>query len=93
MILASAGYPGSYQKGLPLTIPESVRDQVFVAGAKEENGVLLTNGGRVVGCTALADSLPDAIEQAYAVAAQVRFENAYCRRDIGQRALRAGKEG
>lgn len=93
VILASAGYPGSYQKGLPLTIPESVRDQVFVAGAKEENGVLLTNGGRVVGCTALADSLPDAIEQAYAVAAQVRFENAYCRRDIGQRALRAGKEG
>ena len=93
VILASAGYPGSYRKGLPLDIGEAVRDQVFVAGAKVENGALLTNGGRVVGCTAVADSLAEAVQQAYAVAAQVRFEGAYCRRDIGQRALRAGKEG
>ncbi len=91
VILASRGYPEHYEKGFPLEIPETVREQVYVAGAAQKEGRLVTNGGRVVGCTAVADTLEDAISGAYAVAAQVHFENAYCRKDIGQRALRAGK--
>ena len=91
VILASRGYPEHYEKGFPLEIPETVREQVYVAGAALKDGCLVTNGGRVVGCTAVADTLEDAINGAYAVAAQVHFENAYCRKDIGQRALRAGK--
>ena len=93
VILASKGYPEHYEKGFPLKIPEAVADRVYVAGAALKNGALVTNGGRVVGCTAVADTLPQAIEDAYAVAAQVRFDNSYCRRDIGQRALRAAGEG
>ena len=90
VILASEGYPVSYQKGFPLDIPSDVRDQVYVAGAAiREDGCLVTAGGRVVGCTAVADRLPDAIDQAYAVAGRVHFQNAFCRRDIGQRALKA----
>ena len=91
VILASKGYPEHYEKGFPLEIPESVREQVYVAGAALKDGQLVTNGGRVVGCTALADTLEDAIRDAYALAAQVHFENAYFRKDIGQRALRAVK--
>ena len=93
VILASRGYPESYQKGYPLAIPETVRDKVYVAGAKLQNGQLLTSGGRVVGCTAVADTLPEAIRDAYEIAGQVTFENAYCRRDIGARALQAAQEG
>ena len=97
VILASRGYPEHYEKGFPLTIPDSVRDAVYVAGAKlvpaaagsPSPEVLVTNGGRVLGCTAVADTLEDAIRGAYAVADQVSFENAYCRRDIGRRALAA----
>jgi len=92
VILASKGYPESYQKGYPLSIPESVRDKVYVAGAKLQDGQLLTSGGRVVGCTAVAETLPDAIHDAYEIAGQVHFENAYCRRDIGARALKAAQE-
>ena len=92
VILASRGYPGSYEKGFPLEIPEAIRDQVYVAGAALKDGRLVTNGGRVLGCTAVAESLPLAIEKAYALADQVKFENAFCRRDIGQRALRAKEE-
>ena len=97
VILASRGYPEHYEKGFPLSIPDSVRDAVYVAGAKlvpaaagsPSPEVLVTNGGRVLGCTAVADTLEDAIRGAYAVADQVSFENAYCRRDIGRRALAA----
>ena len=92
VILASRGYPGSYEKGFPLEIPEAIRDRVYVAGAALKDGRLVTNGGRVLGCTAVAESLPRAIEAAYALADQVKFENAFCRRDIGQRALCAKEE-
>ena len=91
VILASKGYPEHYEKGFPLEIPESVRKQVYVADAALKDGQLVTNGGRVVGCTAVADTLEEAIKDAYALASQVHFENAYCRKDIGQRALRAVK--
>ncbi|MBR3293013.1 MAG: phosphoribosylamine--glycine ligase [Oscillospiraceae bacterium] len=93
VILASQGYPEAYEKGFPLEIADTVRQKVFVAGAALKNGELVTSGGRVAGCTAVADTLPEAIEQAYAIAEQVHFSGAYCRRDIGQRALRAISEG
>ena len=89
VIMASEGYPASYEKGFPLDIPESVRDKVYVAGAVIRDGVLLTNGGRVLGCTAVADTLPEAIREAYAIVDKVSFQNAYWRHDIGARALRA----
>ena len=89
VIMASEGYPVSYKKGFPLTIPEEIRDRVYVAGAKEQDGVLVTNGGRVLGCTAVADTLEQAIADAYALTKQIHFENAFFRRDIGQRALKA----
>ena len=90
-ILASAGYPEHYEKGFPLEIPAAVRDRVYVAGAAIKDGQLVTNGGRVVGCTAVADTLPEAIRDAYDIAAQVRFENKFCRRDIGASALAASE--
>ncbi len=89
VIMASEGYPASYEKGFPLDIPESVRDQVYVAGAVIRDGKLLTNGGRVLGCTAVADTLPEAIREAYAIVDKVSFQNAFWRRDIGARALQA----
>ncbi|MBQ3374162.1 MAG: phosphoribosylamine--glycine ligase [Oscillospiraceae bacterium] len=92
VILASKGYPEHYEKGFPLEIPEAILNKVYVAGAAIKDGQLVTNGGRVVGCTAVAETLPKAIRDAYEIADQVCFENKYCRRDIGARAM-AAKEG
>ncbi len=89
VIMASDGYPASYEKGFEITIPEEIADKVYVAGAKEEDGKLLTSGGRVLGVTAVADDLKSAIDDAYEMVKTVHFENAYYRHDIGQRALKA----
>ncbi len=91
VILASNGYPLSYKKGFELTFTEEAEKATFVAGAKLENGKLLTSGGRVTGTTAIADSLEDAIKEAYRLSDGVKFENAYRRSDIGKRALQAVK--
>ena len=92
VILASRGYPGAYEKGFPITIPEDLEAELYIAGAREENGQLLSSGGRVLGVTATAPELSEALRRAYAAADRVRFENAYCRRDIGKRALAAKEE-
>ena len=92
VIMASEGYPEHYEKGYEITIPEEVADMVFVAGAKLEDGKLLTNGGRVLGCSGIGKTLPEALENAYAVVDKVHFDNEYYRHDIGQRALKAYKE-
>ena len=89
VVTASAGYPLSYRKGLEMTMTEDAEKATFVAGAKLEGGKLLTNGGRVTGTTAIADSLADAVKEAYRLADGVKFEDAYRRSDIGQRALAA----
>ena len=91
LILASAGYPQSYKKGFEITFTEEAERATFVAGAKLENGKLVTSGGRVTGTTAIAGSLEEAIQEAYRIAEGVKFENSYCRSDIGQRALQALK--
>ncbi len=93
VIMASAGYPTSYEKGYEITIPESIADQAYVAGAKLSDGKLLTDGGRVLGATAVADSLTDAIKASYALVEQIHFDNKYYRTDIGARAMQAKVEG
>ena len=91
VILASKGYPLAYEKGFEITIPEAVLPQVYVAGAKRQDGRLLTSGGRVLGVTAVAPTLREAVDQAYAAVKTIHFDNAYCRSDIGARALQAGE--
>ena len=93
VVLASEGYPKKYESGYPITIPADLEAEVFVAGAKLDGQVLKTSGGRVLGVTALGDTLEQAIRKAYEQADRVKFANAYCRRDIGARALRAKEAG
>lgn len=92
VIMASDGYPQKYQSGFELHIDESVKDSVFVAGAKRENGVLKTAGGRVLGVTATADTLKKALDSAYEKVNHVHFENAFWRKDIGAKALCKAEE-
>ena len=87
VIMASKGYPTHYEKGYEITMED--KDGVYVAGAKLENGKLLTNGGRVLGVTATAPTLKEAICKAYKKVEKVHFDNQYYRKDIGQRALKA----
>ena len=87
VILASEGYPGAYGKGYEITIPERVKGHVDIAGAVLRDGRLLTSGGRVLGVTATADTLEEAVREAYSMAETVTFENRYMRHDIGRRAL------
>ena len=91
VIKASAGYPESYKKGYRLTMSDRAAGHTFVAGAKLENGKLVTSGGRVTGTTAVRSTLEEAITAAYRLSAGVKFANAYSRSDIGQRALQAKK--
>ncbi len=88
VIMASAGYPVSYKKGFEMTVPSDIADSVYIAGAKYEDGKLVTNGGRVLGATAVADTLKSAIDGAYALVDKIQFEGAFYRHDIGQRALK-----
>ncbi len=92
VIMASDGYPQKYASGYEITIPEDIKDSVYVAGAKLDGDKLLSAGGRVLGVTAVGDTLEDAIENAYASVKRVSFENAYSRSDIGQKALLAYRQ-
>ena len=87
VIMASDGYPLSYEKGYEISIPDEVQGAVFVAGAKRENGKLLTAGGRVLGVTAVGDTLANAVKAAYEKVDTIHFDNAYFRKDIGAKAL------
>ena len=89
VIMASDGYPASYEKGFEIAIPDDVADHVYVAGAKLSDGKLLTSGGRVLGVTAVSKDLKSALEESYAMVEKVKFDNAYFRHDIGQKALKA----
>ena len=91
VIMASKGYPTAYEKGYEMTIPEVIWDNVYVAGAALKDGKLLTNGGRVLGATAVADTLDQAIDSAYKMVKTIHFDNAYYRNDIGAKALKAGR--
>ena len=87
--MASDGYPSAYGKGFEIDIPDSVKDCVYVAGATKKDGKLLTSGGRVLGVTAVEDRLQDSIKSAYEKVEKISFANAFYRKDIGQRALKA----
>ncbi|MBO5067108.1 MAG: phosphoribosylamine--glycine ligase [Clostridia bacterium] len=88
VIMASKGYPEKYEKGYEIVYKTSTKN-VFVAGAKLVNGKLKTSGGRVLGVTAVAGDLKKAIAKAYKKVRKISFANAYYRKDIGKRALKA----
>jgi phosphoribosylamine--glycine ligase len=91
VVASSGGYPGSYKTGLPITGLSAAAQvpgvQVFHAGTAQVGGRLLTAGGRVLGVTAAAGSLDQALARAYQAMAEIAFEGMYYRRDIGHRAL------
>ena len=89
VVMASEGYPASYEKGYEITVDEDVSARIYVAGAKLSGGKLLTSGGRVLGVVVTAPDLPSAVAQAYEQVEKIHFGNAYYRRDIGRRALDA----
>lgn len=91
VITASEGYPLHYEKGFVLTMTPEAAAHTDIAGATLADGRLVTSGGRVAGTTAVADTLPEAIAEAYRLADGVRFAHAYRRSDIGKRALAAWK--
>jgi phosphoribosylamine--glycine ligase len=83
VVLASKGYPGSFPKGYEITVDESVKDNVFLAGAKLEDGKIKTNGGRVLSVIGSGKTLEEAREIAYRNVELVKFKDSYCRKDIG----------
>ena len=87
VIMASDGYPGKYSGGYEITRDADITGEVYIAGAKLDKGKLLTAGGRVLGVVAIGDTLKDAIDAAYANVDKVHFDNAFYRKDIGQRAM------
>ncbi len=93
VVMASGGYPGDYQKGKKITgLKEAQQLQdviVFHAGTKTDNGDIVTSGGRVLGVTALGKTIADAKARAYEAVDRIKFEGAYCRRDIADKAIRA----
>lgn len=91
VIVASNGYPVSYKKGFEMSFTDEALSHTYIAGAKLDGNRLVTSGGRVTGTTAIADTLEDAIKEAYRISEGVVFEGAYKRSDIGKRALAALK--
>ena len=89
VVLASDGYPKTYQTGFPISVSDEAAPHVFFAGAKQADGRLVTAGGRVMGVTAVSGSLSGAVREAYRLAGQIGFANKYCRGDIGRKALAA----
>jgi len=93
VVMASGGYPGNYEKGLPIKgLAEAAKwpdVKVFHAGTRRDGDLILTDGGRVLGVTALGDTLADAKRRAYEAAACIQFPAAFYRRDIADKALRS----
>lgn len=88
LVLASGGYPVAYEKGKEITGLDQVKDAVvFHAGTRKQDGKFLTNGGRVLGVTAVASTLREAVVKAYAAAGPVFFEKMHFRKDIGYHIL------
>ena len=83
VVLASGGYPGEFKKGYEISIDDSIKDNVFLAGATFENNVLKTSGGRVLSVIGRGKTLEEAREQAYANVKLINFKDSYYRTDIG----------
>jgi phosphoribosylamine---glycine ligase len=90
-VMASDGYPGDYQKGHPIRGLEQAAEvpgvKVFHAGTSEVDGQIVTAGGRVLGVTALGDSIAEAKLQAYTAVKCIRWAGAWCRKDIADKAI------
>ncbi|MBR4852886.1 MAG: phosphoribosylamine--glycine ligase, partial [Clostridia bacterium] len=89
VIEASEGYPEKYESGFEIVQNGDIDGEVYYAGAKIKDGVLVSAGGRVLGVTCIADTLGEAIEKSYAATKNIGFKNAYFRKDIGARAMKA----
>lgn len=89
IVLASGGYPVHYESGKEIVIPKELLEQVSIyhAGDTKKDGKLVTSGGRVLGITAVAETLAKALEEAYRAAEHISFEGKYMRHDIGKKAL------
>jgi len=90
VVMASGGYPGSYAKGKEITGLDEAKkagNLVFHAGTARKDGKIVTNGGRVLGVVAKADSIQDAVKHAYEGVGRIAFEDAFYRKDIAYRAL------
>lgn len=92
VIMASRGYPQKYESGFELNIDPCVAHKVYVAGAKLDGDVLKTAGGRVLGVTDTGEDLKTALNKAYENVKKVSFKNAFWRKDIGAKALKAIEE-
>ncbi len=93
VVMASNGYPQSYEKGFEITTDEDFGGILYIAGAKKaENGAVLTNGGRVLGVVSRAKTLKEAVAESYRQVEKVHFDNAYYRKDIGAKALAAKED-
>jgi len=92
VVMASKGYPGSYKKGIPISGLKDVKRMkdvvVFHAGTDKKDKKIVTNGGRVLGVTALGNSVKKAISKAYMAASRITWDGVYYRKDIGQKALK-----
>jgi len=91
VVLAAEGYPDAVERGRRIEGVEALRawqgGKVFHAGTKRPDGALVTDGGRVLGVTALGDTIEQAVSEAYAAVARIIWPGMHYRRDIGQRAL------
>ena len=90
VVMAAGGYPASYEKGNLITgieVAEKLGAAVFHAGTKNADGKLVTNGGRVLGVTGVANSVADAAAKSYEAVAKISFKDAFCRKDIAYRAI------
>lgn len=84
VMIVAGGYPGDYEKGKVITGLENINDSlIFHAGTKSEENKVLTNGGRVIAVTSLANTLEEALKKSFASAESIKFENKYYRKDIG----------
>ncbi len=91
VVMAAGGYPVKYEKGNPIDIPADVLPYVFSAGTALKGGTLVTSGGRVLGISGTGETLTEALGEAYARVEKISFDGAFYRRDIGAKALKAGK--
>jgi phosphoribosylamine--glycine ligase len=91
VVLASGGYPGSYEKGKEVQGLSSLKESndivVFHAGTRVEGNKVLTNGGRVLGVTGIGSTLQDAIDKTYSAIENISFESMHFRKDIGKKGL------
>jgi phosphoribosylamine--glycine ligase len=94
VVMSSGGYPGPYENGKVINgltkASECKGVEVFHAGTARKGGRVVTNGGRVLGVTAVGNTLKEAIARAYSAVDEISWTNCYCRRDIGEKALRRG---